>query len=242
MKYLRQHIKQIILSEARFSELKNLCLYKTHNQTAGEKFYILFRPQRIDEIIASQAPLIPTIGSLGRHSENFVAGVFLESWAEYTGGAVCHGAWEVTKGVADEGYGPVIYDIAMADNPEGIFADRSSVSDDAYGLWKFYRENRYDVDAIPMDLKSRKWTEDPRDDCFWGSGGEQAGVDPLDPDLELEDFLSDPLNYVYKRKPMSTMRSLELRSKKLLDRLKVKIPRFDSDHWKIMFMARFWSR
>ena len=242
MKYLRQHIKHIILSEAKFSELKNLCLYKTHSQTAGEKFYILFRPQLIDEIIESQDPLIPTIGDLGRHSKNFVGGVFLESWAEYTAGPECHGAWEVTKGVADEGYGPVIYDIAMADNPEGIFADRSSVSDDAFGLWKFYREKRYDVDAIPMDLHTRKWTDDPRDDCYWGSGGEQSGVDPLDPNLEQKDFLSDPLNYVYKRKPMSTMRSLELRSKKVLDRLKVKIPRFDSDHWKIMFMARFWSR
>ena len=239
MKYLRQYIRKTILKEARFSELGSLCLYKTHSYASGEKLYILFKPELIDEIIGSKDPLEPTCGYLGRHSKNLLGGVLLESW---TDSKMCHGAWEVTKGVADDGYGPVIYDIAMADNPEGIFADRSSVSDDAYGLWKFYREKRWDVDAIPMVLKTRKWTDDPGDDCYWGSEGEHFYGDTTNPDLSYKHFLSDPLNYVYKRKPMSTMKSLELRSKKVLDRLKDKIPHFDSYWWTAMFNARFWSR
>ena len=56
----------------------------------------------------------------------------------------CGGAWEVYQAMAADGYGPLIYDIAMeiaSIKGSGMVADRRMVSKDAQDVWDYY--NRY---------------------------------------------------------------------------------------------------
>ena len=64
--------------------------------------------------------------------------------------------WEVVEARAGEGYGPLLYDIAMeyaTQNGIGLMSDRVSVSDDAVDVWDYYLQNRVgkDVKAHQMD-------------------------------------------------------------------------------------------
>ena len=64
--------------------------------------------------------------------------------------------WEVLEARAGQGYGPLLYDIAMeyaTENGLGLMSDRVSVSDEAVGVWDYYLQNRVgkDVKAHQMD-------------------------------------------------------------------------------------------
>ena len=75
--------------------------------------------------------------------------------------------WQVTSSTAGQGYGPLLYDIAMeyaTQNGLGLMSDRSSVSegeDGAVNVWNYYLENRVgnDVTAHQMDDKANTLTD-----------------------------------------------------------------------------------
>jgi len=74
------------------------------------------------------------------------------------------GAKEVANSAAEKGYGPLMYDIAMAF--EGaLISDRDKVSKSALNVWKKYKE-RPDVDARELDDISDPVTPSPEDDSF----------------------------------------------------------------------------
>ena len=76
---------------------------------------------------------------------------------------LCNGAWEVTRSAAVEGYGPTLYDLVMSISPYGLTSDRSEVSKSAEGVWKFYANNRDDVDKKFLDpIETTYFSED---DC-----------------------------------------------------------------------------
>jgi len=74
--------------------------------------------------------------------------------------------WEVTSSSAGQGYGPLLYDIAMeyaTQNGLGLMSDRYSVSDGEDGavkVWDYYLANRVgnDVTAHQMDDKGNTLT------------------------------------------------------------------------------------
>lgn len=75
--------------------------------------------------------------------------------------------WQVTSSQSGEGYGPLLYDIAMeyaTKNGLGLMSDRSSVSDGqdgAVSVWDYYLENRdgNDVTAHQMDDQGNTLTD-----------------------------------------------------------------------------------
>ena len=75
--------------------------------------------------------------------------------------------WQVSSSTAGEGYGPLLYDIAMeyaTKNGLGLMSDRSSVSDGdegAVNVWDYYLENRdgNDVTAHQMDDQANTLTD-----------------------------------------------------------------------------------
>ena len=75
--------------------------------------------------------------------------------------------WQVTSSTAGQGYGPLLYDIAMeyaTKNGLGLMSDRSSVSDGedgAVNVWDYYLENRdgNDVTAHQMDDQANTLTD-----------------------------------------------------------------------------------
>ena len=76
--------------------------------------------------------------------------------------------WEVVESRAGDGYGPLLYDIAMeyaTENGIGLMSDRVSVSDEAANVWDYYFQNRVgnDVKAYQMDDRKNTLT-DTKDD------------------------------------------------------------------------------
>ena len=75
--------------------------------------------------------------------------------------------WQVTSSTAGQGYGPLLYDIAMeyaTQNGLGLMSDRSSVSEDEDGavhVWDYYLANRdgNDVTAHQMDDQANTLTD-----------------------------------------------------------------------------------
>jgi len=75
--------------------------------------------------------------------------------------------WEVTSSKSGEGYGPLLYDIAMeyaTQNGLGLMSDRGVVSDGEDGavhVWNYYLENRVgnDVTAHQMDDQANTLTD-----------------------------------------------------------------------------------
>lgn len=64
-------------------------------------------------------------------------------------------AWEVEEVEAEQGYGPLLYDIAMEMvfilDDAGITPNRISVSNEAKRVWKKYNETRNDVQKIELN-------------------------------------------------------------------------------------------
>ena len=76
--------------------------------------------------------------------------------------------WEVVEVRTGQGYGPLLYDIAMeyaTQNGIGLMPDRVTVSDDAVGVWDYYFQNRVgkDVKAHQMDDMKNTLTDTPDD-------------------------------------------------------------------------------
>ena len=75
--------------------------------------------------------------------------------------------WQVASSQSGEGYGPLLYDIAMEYATErglGLMSDRSSVSDGedgAVNVWDYYMEHRVgnDVEAHQMDDQANTLTD-----------------------------------------------------------------------------------
>lgn len=114
------------------------------------------------------------------------------------------GSTEINLFAANEGWGPTLHDIVMGE-ANGIIADRRSVTQDAYDVYKFYHDNREDVQKTPLDSIYHKWTPSTDDDAEWGGGamfsdGSFQSVD--DKSITQQKFNSDPLNWVYRREPV----------------------------------------
>ena len=75
--------------------------------------------------------------------------------------------WEVLESKAGQGYGPLLYDIAMEYATKyglGLMSDRVSVSGEAVDVWDYYLKNRVGVDVEAHQMDDRKNTLTPTDD------------------------------------------------------------------------------
>jgi len=89
-------------------------------------------------------------------------------------------ASEIATSAAQEGYGPLLYDIVM-ELEQGLMADRSSVSPSAKNVWDYYLNNRGDVEAKKLDDEDNPKTRTKKDDAYVFDSGDDE----------------NPLNYAY---------------------------------------------
>jgi len=214
MKLLRQTIRYLIKEGLYFDQLKDLALYEVDQRES--KIYILFHPDLINEIIEADLD----IDDLAR-SKNALAMMKVNTKRDFD--RLCYNSWQVKLAGAFKGWGPTMYDIVMGDSPNGIMADRESVSDPAFDVWDFYYKNR-NVEKKPLDWHEVAWTQEEEDDCDWGAKGDHWKYlnnwenhydnwgNPVtlqsDPNIGHEEFLSDPLNWVYNRGPVPNREAL----------------------------------
>jgi len=80
----------------------------------------------------------------------------------------CGGAWTMQWANATDGWGPLLYDIAIewaTWKGGGVIPDRGSVSKDARKIWKYYLNNRSDVQAHQLDDLNNTLTPEDEDNC-----------------------------------------------------------------------------
>ena len=80
----------------------------------------------------------------------------------------CDGAYQVKWSTATEGWGPLLYDVAIeyaTMRGNGLIADRQMVTDDARAVWDYYLGQRGDVDNHQLDDLKNTLTPIEVDNC-----------------------------------------------------------------------------
>lgn len=126
---------------------------------------------------------------------------------------IAYNAAQIIMSNAKNGYGPMMYDIAMQFcKQQGIMPDRHVVSPSAKRIWDFYFNNRKgDVLAKPIDDMRAPITKSTKDD---GDVHKQ-----LDPDAKDFDE-RNPIDYVYWSKKNISFKALQQNHERLLDMIK----------------------
>ena len=180
MKHLRQYIRQILLTEAAFS-VNDLIEDDLHIMIArrGSGFRVKYINSGLTDVGIGEIYIKPVRSSMGN----------------------CLDAFMVANVMASEGYGPLLYDIAMelaTENGGGLMADRSSVTGEARAVWEYYMNNRDDVMAMQLDDAMDSFDNGPEDDC------DQM----LSKDWPGRRWQDTPLSKVYRKDP-TTLIALE---------------------------------
>lgn len=76
----------------------------------------------------------------------------------------CLGAYHVSHSQAAEGFGPLLYDVAI-EFTGGLVPDRTQVSDEAKRVWAYYYNNRSDVNKEQLDDLRNSLTPEKEDNC-----------------------------------------------------------------------------
>ena len=98
----------------------------------------------------------------------------------------CLNAWMVTASGALHGWGPLLYDVMMeVVGEDGLMADRSSLSNAAFNVWKTYM-SRGDVQKKQLDDPGNTLTRDEKDNCEIDTALNHTGSG-----YSMYDFLSD---------------------------------------------------
>jgi len=124
----------------------------------------------------------------------------------------CGGAWKVQSVSADDGWGPMLYDIAMewaTLNGGGLIADRLTVSGEAREVWDYFLHRRSDVTPHQLDNLENELTPDIKDDnCNQRTAAwNDWAIDPKDMDTK-DKWAESPLSKRYTKKP-ETMQELK---------------------------------
>lgn len=104
------------------------------------------------------------------------------------------GTKEVQRTAAEQGYGPLLYDLGLSfAYPNYVMPDRSNVSPAAKGVWDYYLNYREDVDRFPLGLSI---------DCGYlpiGANDEIFNLTAEKEDLETDlEYAKKSLNYKHK--------------------------------------------
>ena len=97
-------------------------------------------------------------------------------------GDPCEGSAVVSISRAADGWGPLLYDIAIevaTMKSNGLTSDRHIVSQDAFDVWDFYLKNRTDVISHQLDDMNNTLTPASEDNCSQRSAGDNWRSSPL---------------------------------------------------------------
>ena len=155
MKHLRRYIRQILLNEA----------MKTPADLLPNIVVVINADSKAASIYYGMANNPSEYASLNRST---MGAIDIYSLKGHPGYGNCGDAWMVGGSGAQEGFGPLLYDIAIewaTQNGGGLISDRGSVSDDAQAVWSYYERNRDDVTAHQLDDLENTLTPEDEDNC-----------------------------------------------------------------------------
>ena len=168
MKYLRQYIRRVLLTEAAVGPddlAQENAVVVIEADAGGVRIFYGIEGNPDTNIQLKTAASPPDGHSIW---DPYLGEIFLTDNAELGKLGSCGGAWMVGSSEAKSGWGPLIYDVAMeyaTIHGGGLMSDRGSVSDDARGVWNYYMANRGDVTGIQMDDSKNTLTPEEEDNC-----------------------------------------------------------------------------
>ena len=124
----------------------------------------------------------------------------------------CADAYSVQWSDAPDGWGPMLYDIAIElTGKNGLMADRADLSNAAYSIWDYYHKNRPDIEKRPLDIPTdiaakkqldQRTPNDETDDCAsWTIFDMNSGTD--------SQWVDSPLAYAYRANGTPTIDTLK---------------------------------
>lgn len=163
MRIRKLHEAPVSVENAKQSKLALHVINKGSSRFGNSALYILYDAATFIRYIKDNKSLITSI-------EDAMVGMIHVHAPE---GRAAHGAKEVGTSAAKKGYGPLMYDIAMALSG-GLISDRDAVSTSAKKVWNKYLQrsdvekkpldNIYDPDTPPKNDDARVWEEPAPDE------------------------------------------------------------------------------
>lgn len=220
MKLLRKTVRRMILEALKFDELGNCILIKANGGTRDLTYYLLLHPEIVDFVSNQFASIHEDLedDEMLEYEEDDI------DWDDYAvlnqvideiifnasslvlamagiipGGKGPKGAAELKLFAAQSGWGPTLHDVVMGE-VDGIIADREEVTPAAFSVYRYYHNNRPDIQKEPLDSWHHKWTPEEDDDEEWGSNGDYGNLGDKsldDPSITQDQFTKDPLNWIY---------------------------------------------
>jgi len=205
MKLLREYIRTLLTEAARGpADLPEGISVAIEEGTGAEvRIYYAAYHSKTDQWMRADMLYLKPRGSVAISSVPRVA--------SRTGMGECGGAWEVYHTEATQGWGPMLYDVAMeyaTQNGGGLISDRGAVSPKARRVWDYYLSNRGDVTGIQLDDLENTLTPEEEDNCvqrvasYTNHHGMPKNID----------WQTSPLSKRYT-KPPTTMNALEAAGK-----------------------------
>ena len=186
---LRRIIKEAEISSSRLPQNIGVMIYEKPLYKEIEICYCLLRP---DGSIKAKLKL-PT--HAGRHQVDAWGGITINQNHEAS-----NNTYQVAGVFANSGYGPLLYDIAMelaTQKGDGLVSDRETVEDAAARVWRYYAEQRSDVEVFQGDDMLNTLTPQDDDNMNQSLTKKQAG----------DSWYESPLSKRYTKAP-TTMAKL----------------------------------
>jgi hypothetical protein len=140
----------------------------------------------------------------GNRSDPITAGIEIAKLGPRDPEGPCGGAWMVEGSGASQGWGPLVYDVAIeyaSLDGSGLMADRGSVSKDARGVWDYYMNNRSDVTAHQLDDLKDTLTPEWEDNCQQSVSLHNVKLADLDDKGDSLKWVDSPLSKRYTAPP-----------------------------------------
>ena len=197
MKHLRQYIRQILLTEAAKgpSDLPDdiFVQMKADNEFAEFQFV---------RKVGESEKYGPRYERALDWDKDGIYGMIQLYLVDEENVGPCSGAFMISWAGATDGYGPMLYDLAMewaTTNGSGLIADRDTVSAEARAVWDYYLNNRSDVEVVQLDNAYSDLTDDLKDDCDQGVAGGANFRYPEDPETLDDNWFEHPLSKMYRK-------------------------------------------
>jgi 5'(3')-deoxyribonucleotidase len=127
----------------------------------------------------------------------------------------CLNSFIVTDSGASQGFGPLLYDIAIEiAGDKGVSPDRVSVSKSASAVWEYYFNNRPDITKKPLDDRDDPKTLPKEDDCDFHASRAVGSISFIS---DTDEIKRPWLNYVYYSNGRPTIDKLKKANKIEID-------------------------
>jgi hypothetical protein len=217
MKYLRQYIRQILLTEGAkpWQDIpEDVVIVIEDLESEAWIYYAVV--DSVTGLPNANSSRYRALRKKDKHEEEIWGRIVITKLgARAKDYGQCGGAMKVDVSRTAEGWGPLLYDVAIeyaTMNANGLIPDRSSVSKEATHVWDYYMRNRGDVMTHQLDDPRNSLTPVDEDNCDQEVAGGFHYQYSRAEEPENPDWMKSPLSKRYTKEP-TTINTLKAAGK-----------------------------